>query len=265
MDLLQSLILGAVQGITEFFPVSSTAHLVLIPWLFSWKDQGLPFNVALHVGSLAAILFYFRHDWIKIISEFIRGLFKGSFEGLPEGKLGMYLIIATVPGAVSGLVFEDMAAGLLRHPIYIASSLALFGVFLYLADRYSTCTKTVKDMNLTDCIIVGVSQALAIIPGVSRSGVTITGAMLMNYKRDEAARFSFLMAAPLITGAGVFEARRLEADYVMSVPFIAGVLASAVFAFLAIKYLLRLVRHRSYIAFVIYRMVIAAVIFAIYL
>ena len=265
MDLLQSLILGAVQGITEFFPVSSTAHLVLIPWLFSWKDEGLPFNVALHVGSLAAILFYFRQDWVKIISEFILGLFKGSFEDLPDGKLGLYLIIATVPGALFGLVFEDAAAGLLRHPLSIASSLALFGVLLYLADRFSKRTKSVRDMSLTDCIIVGLSQALAIIPGVSRSGVTITGAMLLNYKRDEAARFSFLMAAPLIAGAGVFEARRLEADVVMSAPFIAGVLASAVFAFLAIKYLLRFVRYRSYTAFVIYRLVIAAVIFALYL
>jgi len=265
LDLLQSIILGAIQGITEFFPISSTAHLVLLPWLFSWTDQGLPFNVALHMGSLIAIIYYFWRDWILIIKEFLQSVLKGSFEGRPNGKTGLYLVIATVPGALAGLLFEEYAAGLLRHPLSIAFSLSFFGVILYFSDRVSKKNKTVGEMNIVDCIIIGLSQALAIIPGVSRAGITITGAMFRNLNREEAAKFSFLLGAPLIAGAGVFEARHLEYSAVMSVPFIAGVLASAVFAFLAIKYLLRFVRKSSYTVFVIYRLGLAVLIAFLYL
>jgi undecaprenyl-diphosphatase len=265
LDLLQSIILGAIQGITEFFPVSSTAHLVLLPWFFSWTDQGLPFNVALHMGSLIAIIYYFWRDWILIIKEFLQSVLKGSFEGRPNGKTGLYLVIATVPGALAGLLFEEYAAGLLRHPLSIAFSLSFFGVILYFSDRVSKKNKTVGEMNIVDCIIIGLSQALAIIPGVSRAGITITGAMFRNLNREEAAKFSFLLGAPLIAGAGVFEARHLEYSAVMSVPFIAGVLASAVFAFLAIKYLLRFVRKSSYTVFVIYRLGLAVLIVFLYL
>ena len=265
MDLLQSIILGAIQGITEFFPVSSTAHLVLLPWFFSWTDQGLPFNVALHMGSLIAIIYYFWHDWILIIKEFLQSVLKGSFEGRPNGKTGLYLVIATVPGALAGLLFEEYAAGLLRHPLSIAFSLSFFGVILYFSDRVSKKNKTVGEMNIVDCIIIGLSQALAIIPCVSRAGITITGAMFRNLNREEAAKFSFLLGAPLIAGAGVFEARHLGYSAVMSVPFIAGVLASAVFAFLAIKYLLRFVRKSSYTVFVIYRLGLAVLIVFLYL
>jgi len=191
LDLLQSIILGAIQGITEFFPVSSTAHLVLLPWFFSWTDQGLPFNVALHMGSLIAIIYYFWRDWIIIIKEFLQSVLKGSFEGRPNGKTGLYLVIATVPGALAGLLFEEYAAGLLRHPLSIAFSLSFFGVVLYFSDRVSKKNKTVGEMNIVDCIIIGLSQALAIIPGVSRAGITITGAMFRNLNREEAAKFPF--------------------------------------------------------------------------
>ena len=265
MDLLQSIILGAIQGITEFFPVSSTAHLVLFPWFFSWTDNGLPFNVALHVGSLIAIIYYFWRDWILIIKEFLQSLFSWSFEGRPHGKTGLYLIIATIPGALAGVLFEQYAAGILRHPLSVAFSLSFFGVLLYFSDRTSKKTRTVGEMNMLDCIIIGLSQAFAIIPGVSRSGITITGAMFRNLNREEAAKFSFLLGAPLIAGAGVFEARHLEYSAVMSLPFIAGVLASAVFAFLAIKFLLRFVRKSSYTVFVIYRLGLAVLIAFLYL
>ncbi len=265
MDLIQSIILGAVQGITEFFPISSTAHLALLPWFFSWKDQGLPFNVALHVGSLIAIIFYFWRDWILIGRDFLKSVAGRSFEGRPSGKIGMFLLIATVPGALSGFLFEEQAAGFLRHPLSIAFTLSAFGLLLYISDRFSRRDKSVEDMNLTDCIIIGLAQALAIIPGVSRSGITITGAMFRGFKRDESARFSFLLAAPLIAGAGIFESRHLSYSDVVSVPFIAGFIASAVFAFLAIKYLLRFVRKSSYTLFVIYRLVLAVLIVFMYL
>ncbi len=265
MDLIQSTILGAIQGITEFFPISSTAHLVLLPWFFSWQDEGLPFNVALHVGSLVAIIFYFWRDWMLIVSEFLRSATERSFEGRPSGKIGLYIIVATVPGAVFGYLFEEQAAGLLRHPLSIAFAISFFGLLLYISDRFSSRNKSIMDMSAVDCIIIGFAQALAIIPGVSRSGITITGAMFRSFRRDEAAKFSFLMAAPLIAGAGVFEARHLEYSAVASTPFIAGFFASAVFAFLAIKYLLRFVRKESYTVFVVYRLILAVVIAFMYL
>lgn len=264
MNFIESVILGAVQGITEFFPISSTAHLVLFPWFFSWHDEGLPFNVALHVGSLIAIIVYFWRDWLLIINEFLKAVAERSFEGHPSGRIGLYLIIATIPGAVFGVLFEDLAAGLLRDPLSIAITLSFFGLLLYIADRFSGKRKSVEEMNLTDCLIIGFSQALAIVPGVSRSGITITGAMFRNFKRDEAARFSFLMAAPLIAGAGIFEARHLEYSAVVSKPFIGGFIASAVFAFLAIKYLLRFVRKQSYTVFVVYRLLLAILIVFMY-
>ena len=217
------------------------------------------------MGSLIAIIYYFWRDWILIIKEFLQSVLKGSFEGRPNGKTGLYLVIATVPGALAGLLFEEYAAGLLRHPLSIAFSLSFFGVILYFSDRVSKKNKTVGEMNIVDCIIIGFSQALAIMPGVSRAGITITGAMFRNLNREEAAKFSFLLGAPLIAGAGVFEARHLEYSAVMSVPFIAGVLASAVFAFLAIKYLLRFVRKSSYTVFVIYRLGLAVLIVFLYL
>jgi undecaprenyl-diphosphatase len=217
------------------------------------------------MGSLIAIIYYFWRDWILIIKEFLQSVLKGSFEGRPNGKTGLYLVIATVPGALAGLLFEEYAAGLLRHPLSIAFSLSFFGVVLYFSDRVSKKNKTVGEMNIVDCIIIGLSQALAIIPGVSRAGITITGAMFRNLNREEAAKFSFLLGAPLIAGAGVFEARHLEYSAVMSVPSIAGVLASAVFAFLAIKYLLRFLRKSSYTVFVIYRLGLAVLIAFLYL
>jgi undecaprenyl-diphosphatase len=265
MDFIQSVILGAIQGITEFFPVSSTAHLVLLPWFLSWKDEGLAFNVALHMGSLIAIIYYFRADWIRIISEFLRCLSRLSFSGSPDGRMGLYLIIATIPGAVAGVLFESHASGVLRNPLYVAFSLSFFGVLLYVSDKYSKKSRSIEEMSLVDCLIIGVSQAFAIVPGVSRSGITITGAMFRGLKRDEAAKFSFMLAAPLIAGAGVFESRHMELSSVLSLPFIAGIFASAVFAFLAIKYLLRFVRHRSYTVFVVYRLALAVIIAFLYL
>ncbi len=217
------------------------------------------------MGSLLAIIYYFWRDWILIIKEFIQSVLSWSFDGRPNGKTGLYLIIATIPGALAGVLFEQYAAGLLRHPLSVAFTLSFFGVVLYFSDRVSKKTRTVGEMNMLDCIIIGISQAFAIIPGVSRSGITITGAMFRNLNREEAAKFSFLLGAPLIAGAGVFEARHLEYSAVMSLPFLAGVLASAVFAFLAIKFLLRFVRKSSYTVFVVYRLALSVLIAFLYL
>ena len=263
MDLIQSIILGIIQGITEFLPISSTAHLVIVPWLLSWQDNGLPFNVALHIGSLLAILVYFFEDWKRIVSEFLKSLFKGSFKDNHDGMLGLYLVIGTIPGVISGFVFESYAAGVLRNPISIAAALALFAVFLYIADSRTSNRKEIKDMDLTDCLFFGIAQAFAVIPGVSRSGVTVTGGLLRNFKRDEAARFSFLLAAPLIAGAGVLESRHIPLDTLFTAPFMLGILSSAVTAYFVIKYLLRFLQRQSYKVFVFYRIALAALIIII--
>ncbi|MFI5322660.1 MAG: undecaprenyl-diphosphatase UppP [Thermodesulfobacteriota bacterium] len=265
MDIIQPIVLGAIQGITEFLPISSTAHLVLLPWFLSWKDKGLTFDVALHVGSLVALILFFWQDWMLIISDFLKSVAKRSFEGQPSGRIGMFILIGTVPGALSGVLFEKEAAGLFRNPLSIAFTISAFGLLLYVSDRFSKRYKSIEDMSLADGVILGIAQALAIFPGVSRSGITITGAMFRDFKRDEAAKFSFLLAAPLIAGAGIFESRHLSFADAASAPFLVGFVTSAVFSYLAIKYLLRFVRRESYTVFVIYRLILAVIIAYVYL
>jgi len=264
LDILQSIILGIVQGITEFLPISSTAHLTLIPWFFSWQDPGLAFDVALHIGTLLAVIYYFWPDLLVIIREFVQSVFTWSFKNYPNGKTGLFIIIATIPGALFGFVFEEQASGVLRHPLAIALSVFFFGVILYLSDRFSRKQKGISDMKVLDCLIIGIAQALAIIPGVSRSGATITGGLVRNLKRDEAARFSFLLSTPLILGAVLLESRHLDYPTVTSSPFIGGILTSAIFGFLSIKYLLRYVQTKSYNVFVIYRIALTALILFLY-
>ncbi len=265
MNLVQSIILGLVQGLTEFLPVSSTAHLALVPWFFKWSDPGLAFDVALHIGTLAAVIYYFWRDFVVIVKEFIQSIFAMSFESYPNGKLGLFIIIATVPGALFGFLFEKEAEEAFRNPLIIALSVFIFGIVLYMVDKLSRKRKEISDMSLLDCIVIGISQALAIIPGVSRSGITIIGGLARNLKRDTAARFSFLLSAPLIAGAAVLESRHLDHAGVTGLPFAAGILTSAVFGFLAIKYLLRYVQTESYTVFVIYRILLAVLILFVYM
>jgi len=265
LNLIQSLILGFIQGVTEFFPISSTAHLVLFPWFFSWHDQGLPVNVVLHIGTLLALIYYFWNEWKKIIKEFIQAVFEGGFVNFPNGRIGLFIAIASIPGGIIGILFEKQASGVLRDPIAIAFSLSFFGLILYLSDRYSAKDKGISNMSIWDCLLIGIFQAIAIIPGVSRSGITITGGLIRSLKRDEAAKFSFLMAAPIIAGAAIFESRHLDTAIVISIPFFAGLLSSAVFGFLAIKYLLKFVQKGSYTIFVIYRIALAILIMFLYL
>jgi len=260
LNLLESFILGLIQGVTEFFPVSSTAHLVLLPWFFNWKDPGLPFNVALHIGTLFSLIYYFWNEWKKIIIDFIDGLINMDFSKSPYGRLGLFIVIASIPGGVMGLLFEKQASGVFRNPLFIALTLSFFALILFFSDRYLSKIKSISEMNILDCLIIGIFQGLAIIPGVSRSGIAITGALIRGFRRDEAAKFSFLIAAPIIAGAAIFESRKLDFSVVMSVPFVVGLLSSAVFGFLAIKYLLRFVQNNSYNVFVIYRILLAILI-----
>lgn len=265
MEIVRSAVLGAVQGVTEFFPVSSTAHLIIVPWLFSWRDQGLPFTVALHVGSLFAILYCFRLELLSITREFFRGLFALSFEGLADGRTGLYLVVATLPAVASGFLLEEYVSGTLRGPLPVAGFLLGFGLLLHAADRKTTGRKTLRDMNLTDALFFGAAQAFAVLPGVSRAGVTITGGLFRNYRRDDAARFSFLLAIPVILAAALFSLRRLEWAEMLGWSFAAGVSASFLSALFAIRFLLGYVKTGSFAPFVVYRALLAGVVIVAYL
>lgn len=265
MSLIQSLILGLVQGVSEFFPVSSTAHLVLLPWLFSWHDPGLAFDVALHIGTLLALIYYFWREWTAIAAELFGGVFGSGFKDYPNGRIGLIIIVACIPGGVAGILFEKQASGILRDPMGIAFTLFFFGLVLYFSDRFSGKDKKISEMSVWDGLIIGLFQAMSIVPGVSRSGIAITGGLIRGFKRDEAARFSFFIAAPIIAGAAVFESRHLDFATVASLPFLAGILSSAFFGFLAIKYLLKYVQRGSYTVFVVYRIGLAALIVLLYL
>ena len=199
---LQAIILGAVQGLAEFLPISSSAHLVFVPWLFRWEDPGLAFDVALHLGTLLALLIYYREQWIAMAQSVVGGDPK-------ERRLLLLLIMASIPGAIIGLVFEKQAETTFRSPLLIAVALAILAILLWLFDRISPQTRSMSEMTVWDALMIGLSQALAIVPGVSRSGATITMARAMRVERGDAANFSFLMATPIIAGAGLVEARKL--------------------------------------------------------
>ncbi len=255
-SVFQAIVLGAIQGLTEFLPVSSSAHLILVRWLFEWQDQGLAFDVALHLGTLLALLVYYWREWLDM------GLSLAIGNRLPRRLLNL-LIVASVPGAIIGVILEKPAETIFRsHPVLIAATMATLGVFLWVADWYGTKKRTIDDLTFLDALLIGLSQALAIIPGVSRSGATITTARILGIDRADAANFSFLMATPIIAGAGMLEAHKLFHTG-LAAQLGWGFAASTIFGFLAIVGLLRFLRTHSYRPFAIYRIVLAAIVIAV--
>ncbi|GAF26299.1 undecaprenyl-diphosphatase UppP [Neomoorella thermoacetica] len=257
MTVLQAIVLGLVQGVGEFLPISSSAHLILTPWFFRWPDPGLTFDVALHLGTLIAVVAYFWRDIIELV---LSGLGQPRSQ---DGRLFWYLIVASIPGAIFGVLFEKQAETIFRSPLLIALTLTLMGLGLWWADRVGRKRRQLDDVNLFDGIIVGISQALAIIPGVSRSGITMTAGLLTGMERETAARFSFLMSVPIIAGAALLKLKDLSLHEV-NLAFIAGVLTAAVVGFLAIKFLLQYLRRGSYLLFTGYRILLAALIVAVF-
>ncbi len=274
-EIFQSLVLGIIQGLGEFLPISSTAHLILAPYFFGWEDPGLSFDVALHVGTLIAVLIYFYSDWIKIFKLAFNSSYKLQDTNAKQNpnyqvpitnyhkNILWFLIIATIPGALAGYFLENQAEAVFRSPLLIAFMLALVGLSLYLIDKYVRHRKNVAQITLKDSIIIGLSQAIAIIPGVSRSGATITAGLAMGLNRASAARFSFLLSTPIIFGAAILKLPHLLEEGV-SVPIIMGIIVSAVSGYLAIKYLLKLVEKIGYGIFFWYRLVLAVVIVLVY-
>ncbi len=253
MNYFQALILGFLQGVGEFLPISSSAHLAIVPYLSGWKYQGLQYDVMLHLGTLLAVVAYFWKDWLRIVQD---GILKTEEK---EGRFLWYILAATVPGALAGYFLEEKAETVFREPYVIAGSLIFFSFFIYLADRLAASRKNLDSLTFLEAIFIGLLQGLAIIPGASRSGVTIMAALFLGYRREAAARFSFLLATPLIVGAGLLEIPRISLSAVDG-PFLVGLISSTVFGFLSIKFLLAFLRTRNLVPFVVYRLGLATVI-----
>jgi len=264
MTLFHAVLLGVVQGLGEFLPISSSAHLVIVPWLLNFPDPGLTFDVALHLGTLIALLAYFYKDWLQLTAAFFRSLTKKPASWDFQERLIWFLIIATIPGALAGYLLENYAETVFRAPALVATMMALMGIVMGIADRFSPKTKSLEKVTFFDSLWVGISQALAIIPGTSRSGVTITVGMLRKMDRPTAARFSFLLSTPIVAGACVLKLKNLfhgNAD----TNTIAGIVVSAVVGYLAIKYMLYFLQRYSYRVYVLYRLAFAALVFAVVL
>jgi undecaprenyl-diphosphatase len=259
MNLLQSIILGAVQGLTEFLPVSSTAHLIIIPKLLGWEDPGLTFDVALHLGTLVALLVYFRAEWIRLITSGVAYI-----SGRSKDPLFFYIIVATIPGGLAGLLFEKRADRDLRDLRIVAAALVLLALVLVIAELKGRKRKDLSQISLSDAIVVGSAQALAIVPGVSRSGVTITAGLFRQMKREAAARFSFFLSTPLIAGAAVKKMLDVAKEGLPSsevAPFITGIVVSAIVGYAAIKILLRYLQSHSTFVFVYYRIALGIALY----
>ena len=266
----QAIVLGIVQGLGEFLPISSSAHLVVTPWLLGWPDPGLAFDVALHVGTLAAVLYAFAGDWVRIITSAFKGLVQGRpFEG--DGRMLWLLAMASVPGAIAGLALEEFADTTFRSPLLIAFTMAVVGTILLIADRRAARVAVpeapsheARNVTVRDALLIGCAQAVAIVPGVSRSGSTISMALFLGYRREEAARFSFLLATPITVGAALHKVPALLGASNLSIVLV-GIVVSGIVGLLAIRVLLAYVRTRDYRPFVYYRWAFAAMLVIVYL
>jgi undecaprenyl-diphosphatase len=276
MLIVQSVILGLLQGLTEFIPISSSAHLVIVPWLFGWTDpavQSLAFDVALHLGTLVAVVAFFRKDWIRLASAWFRSVAERKIGADQDRRLAWYLLLACIPGGVAGVLLEGRISSIFHvNPIpraamiAMALAIALLGAILWLVDRTARPEKTVDDMKLRDALLIGLAQALAIFPGVSRSGATITAGIALKLTRESAARFSFLLSTPIIAGAALKAGvglLRAGLPPEMRVPLLVGISVSAVVGYLAIAALIRYLERRSFQIFIVYRVALGVLVLAL--
>lgn len=265
MDWLQALILALIQGLTEFLPISSSAHLILVPELLGWPDQGLTFDVAVHLGTLTAVLAYFRQTVARLVTDWCRSVARR--EAVGESGLAWYVIIATVPVVLAGLVLGDLAESGLRGPLVIAATTIGFGVLLWWADRYTGGLREEGQIGLRDALVIGGAQVLAIVPGTSRSGITITAGLMLGMTPSAAARFSFLLSMPTIALAGVWRAWALVAQpETVDLGLLAlGVAVSATAAYLCISAFLALLTRVGLGPFIAYRLVLGVLLLVIFL
>lgn len=274
MDLFHALVLGIVQGLTEFLPISSSAHLLIVPWLFGWKEASLTsiqFDVALHMGTLVAVLVYFASDWRRLIAGFIRSVVERKIGDDPDRKLAWLVIVGSIPAAIVGALGESKIDEIFHRPenlrmamLVIAIVMLVMAGLLFLAERIGKHVLDLRHIELPTAVTVGVAQALALIPGVSRSGSTITAGLFLGLKRETAARFSFLLATPVVLGAGlkklydVFREGGIPADQQLG--FVVGFLAAAISGFLCIAFLLRFLQRNSTLPFIVYRLALGVLL-----
>ncbi len=268
----QALVMGIVQGLTEFLPISSSGHHIIVPFLFGWDDafiNSLAFSVMLHLGTLVALLVYFRADWLRIVPAGFAAIRDRSFRGDPDRVLAWLLVAATIPAAIAGFLFSDIIETQIRQVGLVAVMLVVGAAIMWTADHFGARTKDVGDVTFPVAVGIGAAQALALVPGISRSGISISAGRFAGLDRPAAARFAFLMATPITLGAIVFEARKLISGEsgvaVEVVPLIVGLVASLVSGFLAIHFMLRYLRTRSLDIFVWYRLVLAAIVIVVWL
>ena len=265
MALFEAILLGVVQGLTEFLPVSSSAHLILIPWLFGWQGtlvDSLNFDVALHAGTLVAILSYFWRDWLELLRKFFVGLNDGTWR-TGEGRFIWFIVLATIPAGILGFKFEHVVEHSFRNPLLIVFSLTIISIVMWLVDRFSSKISSLHQMTLGHALFIGCAQALALVPGVSRSGITIVAGLMSGYTRESAARFSFLLSTPVIFGAAVLKLAKLQLAPGEAIPFALGTVFSACIGYLSIKFLLQYLSKHSLNLFVGYRLALAAVVTAL--
>ncbi|MEX2153597.1 MAG: undecaprenyl-diphosphatase UppP [Gemmatimonadaceae bacterium] len=261
MTVFQAIVLGVIQGLSEFLPISSSAHLALTPWLFGWDPPGLAFDVALHLGTLIALVWFFWQEWVTLTRAFVGIVRKRRVETDSERRF-VWVVIATVPGALAGYVLQDYAKTVFRTPALIGVNLIVMGVILWAVDRGARQDRGIDTMTWKNAMAIGLAQMVAIVPGVSRSGSTIAAGRALGFSREAAAVFSFLMSLPIITAAVVFEGRHAIENGV-SAPLIAGVIAAAVSGWLAISVLLKFVARHSYGVFAAYRLVVGLGVLAL--
>ncbi|MFL5523228.1 MAG: undecaprenyl-diphosphatase UppP [Gemmatimonadaceae bacterium] len=262
MTPLQAIALGVIQGLSEFLPVSSSAHLTLLPWLLGWEDPGLAFDVALHFGTLIAVLWYFRMEWLALVKAAFGIITTGRVE-TPEKRRVVYLIIATIPGAIGGLLLQKQAESAFRSPQIIAIALIVMGLLLWVVDKAVDQRRVLGEMRWLDALLIGLSQVIALIPGVSRSGSTITTARGLRFDRESAAEFSFLMSMPIIAAAVILEGPKALHEGGITNELMSGVVASAISGWLAISILMRFVSRHSYGIFAFYRIVLGIIVLAV--
>jgi undecaprenyl-diphosphatase len=264
-DLLKAVVLGLIQGLTEFLPISSSAHLRIYPELFGWGDPGAAFTAVIQIGTELAVLIYFRQDIWRISSTWLRSLVKPEYRGHRDARMGWFIIIGSLPIVVLGVLLKDLIEQDFRSLWIIATTLVVFGVVLGIADRVGRTDKQVTDITLRDAVLMGLAQACALVPGVSRSGATLSMGRFLGYDREAATRYAFLLAIPAVVGAGLFELKEIphgDNSYGWA-PTITATVISFVVGYAAIAWLLRYVSTKSYTPFVLYRVALGVAVFVL--
>ena len=262
MTVWQAIVLGVLQGLAEFLPISSSAHLALTPWILGWDSPGLAFDVALHIGTLGAVLWFFRAQWAALVRAGWRIVVTRRIATEEERRV-LFLVIATIPGGIGGLLLAEYAETIFRTPALIATTLIIMGVILWAVDRFSPHDRPLSGMQWTHALLFGLAQVLALVPGVSRSGSTMTAGRAMGFHRESAAVFAFLMSMPITAAAAAYEVPKAIAEGGLGAPIVAGVIASGLSGWLAISVLLKYVARHGFGVFAVYRIAVGVGVLAL--